>query len=255
MTPLRRALVLVVAVAAATAIGALCLAPAALVDSRVAQMTGGTLRVAAAEGTIWRARGVLVARGMRMPVAWRIDPWPLMRGELRLHVMPDAGGMTGSPRADIAVSGDHAALRDVDVMVPASLIVPDSGPAAMWVVAGDVGVTTAAMDWTPTAVRGDARLHWRGARLVLADGIAPLDLGDLRAALTANGDRLAGPVSNDGGDFAIRGEITFRANEAVALSLRLTPRGPVDATLARALSAFGTGGSEGWRIDWRVPLR
>jgi len=255
MAPLRRALLLFVAISVAVAIGALWLAPAALVDSRMAQMTGGVLRIAAAEGTIWRARGVLVAGDLRMPIAWRIEPWPLLRGELRLRVAPEAGATTGAPRADVAVSGERVVLRDVDVTVPASLLAAATGPAAVWVAAGAVGVTTTALEWTPDSLRGDARLHWRGARLVLADGIAPLDLGDVRAVLTANGGRLSGPVSNDGGDVAVRGEITLFLNESVQISLLLTPRRPVDATLARMLSAVSAAGADGWRVDWRVPLR
>lgn len=254
MAARRRRLLLVAAVLAAAAIEAAWLAPAALVDGRVAQLTGGALRLAATEGTAWRGRGVLVAGGTRLPVAWRVDGWPLLRGDLRIHLLSDDGS-AGQPRADIALTGEHVVLRDVEAMVPASLVAAVTGPAAGWSVAGNVGITTAELEWAPTAIRGDARLHWRGARLVLADGIAPLDLGDVRAALTADGGRLAGPVSNEGGDIAVRGELTLRPNEDLRLSLALAPRHRVDATLARVLSAIGTAGADGWRVEWRMPLR
>ena len=251
----RRWLLLIAAVAVAVAIEAVWLAPAALVDGRVAQLTGGALRLAAAEGTAWRGRGVLVAGGTRLPVAWRLDAGPLLRGELRVRLRSPDGAADASPRADIALSAERVQLRDVDVTVPATLVAAAAGPAAGWAVAGSVGIATADVEWTPAAIRGDARLHWRGARLMLPDGVAPLDLGDVRAVLTASGDRLAGPVSNEGGDVAVRGELALRANDAVQLSLALAPRHPLDATLERVLSAIGSPGNDGWRVEWRIPLR
>ena len=65
-------------VAVVVAIEAAWLAPASLVDSHLARMNDGVVRSADAEGTIWRARGVIVAATARIPIAWRIEPWPLL---------------------------------------------------------------------------------------------------------------------------------------------------------------------------------
>lgn len=254
---MQRTLLLAAAVLAAVAIEAIWLAPAALVDARVAHWTRGTLRIAATDGTLWRGRGVLVAGTAQVPIGWRIDAWPLLRGELRAQLLPDeAAAPAGSPRADVAVAGSRIVLRDVDVTVPAALFVNAAGPAsvATLTLAGDARITTASLDWSPPLARGDAQLAWRGARLGLAGGAAPVDLGDLRATLTADGDRLAGPVFNAGGEVEVRGELAVQANQALRVSLSLAPRRPADAGLARTLAAIGAPAADGWRVEWRVPL-
>ena len=96
---------------------------------------------------------------------------------------------------------------------------------------------------------------WHGARVAFAGSAAPLDLGDVRTLATASGNALSGPVTNDGGDLALRGEWTLRAHDSVQLALHVTPRRPGLADLERALSAFGTADGSGWRIAWRGPLR
>jgi len=255
MAPLRRAWLLPAAVAASAAIAAFWTAPASLVDARLARMTGGTLRLANAEGTVWRARGDLAAGTASIPVAWRIDPWPLLQGELRVHVTPPAGSDAGSPRADIAVDDARVALRDVDVTLPASAFAAAMGSTVVWVAGGDVDVHAVAVDWSPPSSRGEARIRWRAANLVVPGGAAPVQLGEVSVVLTAEGDRLSGPIANEGGDLALHGEFTLRTNDSVHVSLVLAPRRTDDVILARALSAIGTADAGGWRVDWRLPLR
>ena len=97
--------------------------------------TGRAVRLADADGTVWRGRGTLVAAATRIPVAWDVDLWPLLRGIGARADSPGSGATT--PRATIALHGNGIALRDVDVTVPAGVV------AAFWVtppqsVAGDV---------------------------------------------------------------------------------------------------------------------
>jgi len=101
----------------------------------------------------------------------------------------------------------------------------------------------------------DARLHWRGARLMLPDGIPPLDLGDVRAALTASGDRVAGPVSNEGGDIAVRGEFALRASDAVRLSLHWPRAAPSMRASSAGALRHRQPRTDGWRVEWLIPLR
>ena len=73
--------------------------------------------------------------------------------------------------------------------------------------------------------------------------------------VTADGSVLSGPVGNEGGDVALRGEWAMRARDSVGLGLHVTPRRPGLRELERTLSAIGTPEGNGWRIDWRGTLR
>src|SRR5215831_5470916 len=71
-------------------------APASLLDARLAAISQGRVRIANAEGTLWRGSGdlVLSASGVRRPVSWQIDRWPLLRGELRGSFTDPTGSQT-----------------------------------------------------------------------------------------------------------------------------------------------------------------
>ena len=255
MAASRRSLVILAAAAGAAAIAAAWLAPASLVDSRLARITEGRLRLADATGTIWRAHGNLVAGSTRMPIAWRLDAWPLLRGELHIHLAPDANTVTGAPRADIAIAGDRVSFRDVDATFPAAFFAAATGSAGLWVPGGEVRVNAAALTWAPPSSDGEARVQWRQARLGAVERSGGLDLGDVSLVLKANGDRLVGPVVNEGGDLAVRGEIALHATDGLEISLLLAPRRADDANLAQALAVLGVPEAGGWRVQWRQPRR
>lgn len=244
---MRRPLLILLALAIGAAALA-ALAPAELVGMRVDRLSGGTLALAQTEGTIWRGRGILVANGgARLPLAWSLDPWPLLRGAVRLRVAPyDSAGTT--PRGEIAVHDGTVALSGIDVALPAAMLTA-AGPRASFQAGGEVRVTSRAFDWSPPASRGDARVAWTHARLVQDSGEA-LDLGTVTAVLTADGVRVAGPVANEGGDLAVRGEVVLRPRDGIQLSLTLTPRRADNATLPRSLAAIGTPDGAGWRVEW-----
>jgi hypothetical protein len=122
-------------------------------------------------------------------------------------------------------------------------------------VAGEISLKADDIEWKPDSSRGEARVIWHAARIAFAGSAVPLDLGDVRTEATANGNVFAGPLRNEGGDFALRGEWTMRAHDSVQLALHLTPRRAGPSDLERTLSAIGTVDGNGWRIDWRGPLR
>ena len=90
----RRAVVLFAMLALAVAIAAAWLAPATLLDTRIAGATGGMVRLADTAGTLWNGRGSLVAKTTRIPIAWRVDCWPLLRGMLRVRLASGIGAAT-----------------------------------------------------------------------------------------------------------------------------------------------------------------
>ena len=251
MAPRRRAVVLVAAVALAAIVAAAWLAPATLLDSRVARATGDALRLAGAEGTVWRGRGTIVAAAARIPIAWDVDFGALLQGAVRVKVRSGNGAST--PRATIALHGDAIALHDVDVTLPAAIVAALSGYAAS--VGGEVGAVADDFELAPTSYRGEARLVWRGARIDGIGNVGPLDLGEVRSTVKADGDAISGPLANEGGDLALRGRWTMNAKDGLGLALLLTPTRADQTALKRTLSAIGTAEGGGWRVEWRAPLR
>lgn len=249
----RRPVVLFAMLALAVAVAAAWLAPAALVDARIAGATDGTVRLVETAGTVWNGRGSLVAKSTRIPIAWRIECWPLLRGVLRFRLASGTGAAT--PRATIEAGFDTLALHDVDVTLPVQVFGATLVPYGVESVAGEISLKADAIEWTPGAGHGEARVLWHAGRIAFTGGAAPLDLGDLRSVVTANGNSLSGPVTNEGGDLALRGEWTLRPHDSVQIALHVAPRRPGPTDLERALSAIGTADGNGWRIAWRGPLR
>jgi hypothetical protein len=239
--------------ALAVAIAAAWLAPAALLDTRIADATGGMVRLAETAGTIWNGRGRLVAKTTRVPIAWRVDCWALLHGALRVRLTSGTGATT--PRATTEASTGTLAFQDVDVTLPAQFFGATLTPFGVESVAGEISLKADAIEWTPEAGRGEARVLWHAARVAFTGSAAPLDLGDVRTLVTANGNLLSGPVTNEGGDLALRGEWAIRAHDSVQLTLHAAPRRAGLVELERALSAIGTADGNGWRIAWHGPLR
>jgi len=240
-------------VALAAIIAAVSLAPATLLDARIAHATGQWARLIDTEGTVWHGRGTMVMATTRIPVAWEIDIRPLLEGVVRVRVRSGTGAAT--PRATIAFRTDGVALRDVDVTIPAGALAALLDRTAAGSVVGDVSVLADDLELGAGRQRGDARLAWRGAGIAAIVGPAMLDLGDVRSTLSANGEALAGPLANEGGDLALVGEWKMHPRDGLSLALRLTPRRTDAAKLKAALAAVATADGDGWRVDWRVPFR
>jgi hypothetical protein len=254
---MRRLLLVLVAAALLLAGAFAYLAPASLLATQVERATGGTLAARQVEGTVWRGRGVLAAEDTQLPIAWTVDPTPLLHGELRAHIGA-FDGIGPTPRADVVAQRDSLSLRDVDITLPLPLAVDALGgriARRVGVVAdGDLTLRSTRLDWLPPAVNGELVIAWRGARFTLPTH-APIDLGEVSATLVADGARLTGPVRNSGGIIDIRGDVTARPDRSGAISLLLTPRRADDATLAKALAAIGTAEGSGWRVNWQTPPR
>lgn len=252
---MRRILLILVAIAAIVAVEIVWLAPATLVASRLEQATGGTLRLAQTEGTIWHARGMLVTERVRLPIAWDLQFWPLLRGEARLRITPYAGTVSGPPRADISLRTGAVSVRDAEVRIPAPMLAALAAVPEAWIVDGDISVDAAALEWTPPSNRGEARIAWLHARLTPPGGGGAVDLGTVTAHLTAEGGGMRGPVRNEGGELDVQGEVAIHAHDGTAIALRIAPRESARPALAGALAALGANDGSGWRVEWRVPAR
>ena len=247
---MRRTLVFLVAIAVLVA-AAVALAPAAILGVAVERLGRGAVTLAETDGTVWRGRGTLsVGTALRLPLAWRIDPLPLVQGEARIAIVPPAAG--DAPHAEIAARTGAVVVRALDLVLPAEAVATVA-PRAGVRLQGELRVTSPSLEWTPTAFGGGARVEWRDARFAIANDVA-IRLGAVSANLVAAGDRLAGPVTNEGGDFDVRGTVSLRTTGMPDVAVTMTPR-EGDPAQARSLTVVARPDGPGWNVDYRVGPR
>ena len=167
--------------------------------------------------------------------------------------------MTRDTRGAIELRDGRVRLSDLALTVPARLVVgalPSASGRDRFDVGGDVSVSTADFVWPPPGARGEATLRWDGARLALPDGGAAAALGSVTLRATATGDRIAGPVTNVGGDVALAGSVEAAADGVVRGSVLATPRDGADPRLAQLLGRgrHAGGGRRAHRLHGQVAM-
>ena len=246
-----RALVFVACVAVLLAAAA-ALAPAALMNPRLADASRGNLSLAEAEGTIWNGRGILDVRtAAHIPLTWRLEALPLLQGEAHVTLIPPTPPGS-APRADIVAGRGAIAVHELDAMLPVELVAA-LFPRAGVKLSGVVRITSPALEWTRTSFAGGARLDWSDAQFAIAND-AGIRLGNVTANLTAAGDRLTGPVTNEGGDFEVRGTVSLLPTGMPETTLTMTPRAG-DPAQTRSLAVHARPDGSGWNVDFRVGPR
>jgi len=229
-------------------------APASLLDARLAAISDGRVRITNAEGTLWHGSGdlVLSAAGTRRPVGWRIDAWPLLRGELRGSFTDAASSQSV---ASFDAGGDHIELRGVDLALPMEALLKTLGaPSFLATAGGEVTLHVERLSRGPDALDAQATLQWSDASVpgLRADRIA---LGNVRAELAGIGHEIPGTVVNSGGEVAIRGTLSASADGSARIDLEVRPREGIAPERADALAAtlglVGTpDGKGGYRLAW-----
>ncbi|TMH24176.1 MAG: type II secretion system protein N [Betaproteobacteria bacterium] len=169
------------------AIALLIIAPAALLDARIDALSDGRLRIASAAGTLWQGSGelVLMPAGTRQPLLWRLDAWPLLRGEIRATITL---GANGARSATVAYGRDRLDVRDLDVSLPAQSVLLAAAPRAPFAVGGALALHVERLVQLP-AINGPLRNSGGDVEI---DG--QLDVG---AAGTARLDATARPRGSD----------------------------------------------------------
>jgi len=152
----------------------------------------------------------------------------------------------------VGVDGSPSSLRALRWAVRQAGLV--DAPVEAVIAWQDPAVYSTGFEWAPVSFDGDVRAVWRMAKLALPP-LPPLDLGELTATLVADGKRLAGPITNQGGDLDVRGDVSLGADRSAAVTLTLTPRRSDNTALSRLLSSIGTPVGNGWRISWQTPGR
>jgi general secretion pathway protein N len=134
-------ILVLVALLAAAALAAF--APASLADQALVRASAGRLRLANADGTLWRGAAELTdaVNAWRAPLRWRIAPLAWVTGSRELVLEPAAGADT--PAGTIAIGKDGASLRDFRATVPASAFLSLASTRNAVTLGGNVTVTTA----------------------------------------------------------------------------------------------------------------
>ena len=187
-----------------TLVALAALAPATLVDRRLAAATDGRFRIASAGGTVWRGRGALTdARGTwQLPVAWHASPLALARGALALDFgpVPDSGAVQGQ----LLLTGSGAELRNLRALIPAQALASFAPDNVVGTLAGAIAVDAPALRYDGGTVEGAADFRWDRARVAI-NGSA-VDLGTVTVRIAPRGQDLAGTLANTGGALGVAGD-------------------------------------------------
>jgi hypothetical protein len=228
-------------------------APAALLDGRIDALSAGCVRVASATGTVWRGAGelVLLPAGTRTPLSWRLEAWPLLRGEVHAAIALDAGTARS---ATLVYGSDRLELRNLDVSLPAQSVLLAVYPKTPFAAGGDLALHVETLVQDPALIETQTTLRWSGASVPGLPFDPRIVLGDLRVELTGRGAEISGPLRNDGGEVEISGQVRVAASGTVRLDATVRPRGTAQERAERIAAALATlgapDGQGGYRMSW-----
>ena len=192
------------AFAAAVIATSIALAPATLMDARLAQASNGRLRLAEARGSLWSGAGWIEVReadgraGIARRVAWRVLPESLLRGRLVAEVELDQAAKP----FPVTLSLSRMEIAGAGIRLPAAALGLGMPRLAPFRLTGDVLLNITQLSLERGRADGDATLLWRGAGSALTP-ISPL--GEYEVRLKAGGAgieailrTLEGPLQLDG---------------------------------------------------------
>ena len=230
-------------------------APASLADWRLGAMTGDRLHLANASGTLWNGSGDLVAPGssLQQHIAWRLERWPLLRGEVRGTLATDVDAdRVGS----FVVGHDKVELEGFELAMPMEALLRAAGAPLLFASpGGDFGIHIDRFVRDADALDVALAVQWRNASLPGLGPFARVMLGDVHAELSGHGHEVSGPLANTGGEVEIDGVVTAVAGGPPRVEATIRPRAGIDreraSSLALALSALGPADAEGRvRVAW-----
>ena len=164
----------------------LALAPATLIDARLARASDGRLRLASAQGSLWAGAGWLEIRdaagraGVAKRLAWRVRPASLLRGRLVAEVDLDQAAKP----FPVTISLSQIEIADAGIRLPAAALGLGMPKLAPFRLTGDVLVKIPRLSVERGRADGEATLQWRAAGSALTP-ISPL--GEYEVHLKAVG--------------------------------------------------------------------
>ena len=181
------------------------LAPATLIDERLERASGGRLRLADAQGSLWSGAGWIELRdahggAVAKHLTWRVLAAPLLRARLVARVELDGAART----FPVTLSPWRVEIADAAIDLPAAVLglgVPSLAPLRL---TGELRVDIAELSLARGRVDGAATLLWRDAGSALTP-ISPLGAYEVRvdaagAAVHAALRTLEGPLALEGSD-------------------------------------------------------
>lgn len=229
-------------------------APATLLDRRAADLTEGHVRIAAASGSLWRGSGelTLVRDGTRVPVAWRLDPASMLRGELAGSVVVD----DARAPATFVIGSQDFSVHDVSISLPAAAVLRNAGISAVApTIGGTLLLEASDLARHDDRLEGRADLRWRDASLPGLQAGTRIALGELRIAAAGSGTEIPATLSNSGGEVDVSGSLVLSMRALPKVDARIRPRPglPVERAQAigNALSSIGMAdGTGGYHVMW-----
>jgi general secretion pathway protein N len=141
------------------------LAPATLIDARLERASGGRLRLASAEGSVWSGSGWIEIRdargraGIARRLAWRVLPESLLRGRLVAEVELDQAAKP----FPLTISLSRIEVVDAGINLPAAALGLGMPKLAPFRLTGEVRVNIPHLSLERGRMDGDATLQWRAA--------------------------------------------------------------------------------------------
>lgn len=183
----------------------IALAPATLIDARLAGASGGRLRLASAEGSLWSGTGWLEVRdaegkaGVAKRIVWRLLPRSLLRGRL----VAEVGLGPAAKPFPVAISLSQVEISNAGIRLPAAALGLGMPKLAPFRLTGDVLVKIPHLFIERGRVRGEATLQWRAAGSALTP-ISPL--GDYEVHFKAVGPAVHAALRTIEGPLELEGK-------------------------------------------------
>ena len=188
-------------------------APATLVDARLEQASGGRLRLAQAQGSLWSGSGWIEVRdahgkaGIAQRLAWRVLPASLLRARVEVEVELDRAAR----RFPVRLSFSGIEIERAGMRLPAAALglgLPKLAPLRL---SGEMLLEVAQLSFARGRVQGEATLRWRAAGSALTS-VAPL--GDYEVRLKASGAEVHAALSTLAGPLELEGKGSWSSGRA-----------------------------------------